>query len=35
MKTNFSLLFYLKKQKNYVSGNVDIPMKMRIMLKRT
>jgi hypothetical protein len=24
MKTNFSLLFYLKKQKNYVSGNVPI-----------
>ena len=26
MKTNFSLLFYLKKQKNYVSGNVPIYM---------
>ncbi|TCC96805.1 hypothetical protein EZ437_20670 [Pedobacter psychroterrae] len=30
MKTNFSLLFYLKKQKNYVSGNV--PIYMRITL---
>jgi len=28
MKTNFSLLFYLKKPKNYVSG--DVPVYMRI-----
>ncbi|SER00528.1 hypothetical protein [Pedobacter rhizosphaerae] len=31
MKTKFSLLFYLKKQKNYVSGNV--PKYMRITVE--
>jgi site-specific recombinase XerD len=30
MKTNFSLLFYLKKQKNYVSGNVPIYMRITV-----
>ncbi|WP_316820494.1 hypothetical protein [Pedobacter gandavensis] len=30
MKSNFSLLFYLKKQKNYVSGNVPIYMRITV-----
>jgi hypothetical protein len=30
MKTNFSLLFCLKKQKNYVSGNVPIYMRITV-----
>ena len=30
MKTNFSLLFYLKKQKNYVNGNVPIYMRITV-----
>ena len=30
MKTNFSLLFYLKKQKNYVSGSVLIYMRITV-----
>ena len=28
MKTNFSLLFYLKRQKNYISGNAPIYMRI-------
>jgi hypothetical protein len=34
MKTNFSLLFYLKKQKNYISGNVRIYMRITVQGKR-
>ncbi|GGI25850.1 Arm DNA-binding domain-containing protein [Pedobacter mendelii] len=34
MKTNFSLLFYLKRQKNYVSGNVPIYMRITVEGKR-
>jgi len=34
MKTNFSLLFYLKKQKNYISGNVPIYMRITVGGKR-
>lgn len=30
MKTNFSLLFYLKKQKNYLSGNIPIYMRITV-----
>lgn len=35
MKTNFSLLFYLKKQKNYVNGNVPIYMRITVEGKRS
>lgn len=35
MKTNFSLLLYLKKQKNYVSGNVPIYMRITVDGKRS
>ena len=34
MKTNFSLLFYLKKQKNYISGTVPIYMRITVKGKR-
>lgn len=34
MKTNFSLLFYLKKQKNYISGNAPIYMRITVNGKR-
>jgi hypothetical protein len=34
MKTNFSLLFYLKKQKNYISGTVPIYMRITVRGKR-
>lgn len=34
MKTNFSLLFYLKRQKNYVSGNAPIYMRVTVEGKR-
>lgn len=34
MKTNFSLLFYLKKQKNYISGNTHIYMRITVDGKR-
>ena len=34
MKTNFSLLFYLKKQKNYISGNTPIYMRITVDGKR-
>ena len=34
MKTNFSLLFYLKKQKNYISGNAPIYMRITVKGKR-
>jgi molybdopterin converting factor small subunit len=34
MKTNFSLLFYLKKQKNYESGEVPVYLRITINLKR-
>jgi site-specific recombinase XerD len=34
MKTNFSLLFYLKKQKNYISGNAPIYMRITVQGKR-
>lgn len=30
MKTNFSLLFYLKRQKNYLSGNAPIYMRITV-----
>lgn len=30
MKTNFSLLFYLKRQKNYLNGNVPIYMRITV-----
>ncbi|WP_316752782.1 Arm DNA-binding domain-containing protein [Pedobacter gandavensis] len=32
MKTNFSMLFYLKKQKNYACG--DAPIYLRITVER-
>ncbi|SHE56115.1 Arm DNA-binding domain-containing protein [Pedobacter caeni] len=35
MKTNFSLLFYLKKQKNYINGNVPIYMRITVGGKRS
>jgi len=35
MKTNFSLLFYLKKQKNYESGNVPVYMRITVNGKRS
>ncbi|RZK26140.1 MAG: site-specific integrase [Flavobacterium sp.] len=35
MKTNFSLLFYLKKQKNYQSGNVAVYMRITVNRKRS
>ncbi|QNK63933.1 hypothetical protein H7F33_05415 [Pedobacter sp. PAMC26386] len=35
MKTNFSLLFYLKKQKNYISGNAPIYMRITVKEKRS
>jgi len=34
MKTNFSLLFYLKKQKNYESGEVPVYLRITINSKR-
>ncbi|WP_254560979.1 site-specific integrase [Dyadobacter diqingensis] len=34
MKTNFSLLFYLKKQKNYESGDVPVYLRITINSKR-
>lgn len=34
MKTNFSLLFYLKKPKNYQNGNVPIYLRITINGKR-
>jgi hypothetical protein len=34
MKTNFSLLFYLKKQKNYVKGAVPVYMRVTVNGKR-
>ncbi len=34
MKTNFSLLFYLKKQKNYISGSAPIYMRITVSGKR-
>ncbi|WP_158800219.1 site-specific integrase [Pedobacter sp. L105] len=34
MKINFSLLFYLKKQKNYISGTVPIYMRITVKGKR-
>lgn len=34
MKTNFSLLFYLKKQKNYISGTVPLYMRITVKGKR-
>ncbi|SDM86947.1 Arm DNA-binding domain-containing protein [Pedobacter antarcticus] len=30
MKTNLSLLFYLKKKKNYISGNTPIYMRITV-----
>lgn len=35
MKTNFSLLFYLKKQKNYINGNAPIYMRITVKGKRS
>ena len=35
MKTNFNLLFYLKKQKAYVSGNMPIYMRITVNGKRS
>lgn len=34
MKANFSLLFYLKKQKNYIDGNAPIYMRITVNGKR-
>ncbi|WP_316814784.1 site-specific integrase [Pedobacter nyackensis] len=34
MKTNFSLLFYMKKQKNYTSGNAPIYLRITVAGKR-
>jgi hypothetical protein len=34
MKTNFSLLFYLKKQKNYESGEVLVYLRITVNSKR-
>ena len=34
MRTNFSLLFYLKKQKNYIRGNAPIYMRITVQGKR-
>jgi len=34
MKTNFSLLFYMKKQKNYQSGAAPIYMRITVDGKR-
>lgn len=34
MRTNFSLLFYLKKQKNYTSGNAPIYLRITVQGKR-
>ncbi len=35
MKTNFSLLFYLKKQKNYKTGPAPIYMRITVNGKRS
>jgi hypothetical protein len=35
MKTNFSLLFYLKKPKNYVDGPVPIYIRITVNRKRS
>jgi len=35
MKTNLSLLFYLKKQKNYESGEAPIYLRITVNSKRT
>lgn len=35
MKTNFSLLFYMKKQKNYQSGPAPIYMRITVNGKRS
>lgn len=32
MKTNFSLLFYMKKQKNYLSGDAPIYLRITVAL---
>ena len=34
-KTNFNLLFYLKKQKAYVSGNMPVYMRITVNGKRS
>lgn len=34
MKTNFSLLFYMKKQKNYISGDAPIYLRITVAGKR-
>ena len=35
MKTNFSLLFYLKKQKNYHGGHVPVYLRITVGGKRS
>ncbi|CAN5455501.1 hypothetical protein BH09BAC6_BH09BAC6_19110 [soil metagenome] len=35
MKTNFNLLFYLKKQKAYVSGTMPVYMRITVNGKRS
>jgi len=35
MKTNFSLLFYMKKQKNYQVGSAPIYMRITVNGKRS
>ncbi|MFP5081342.1 Arm DNA-binding domain-containing protein [Pedobacter sp. JCM 36344] len=34
MKTNFSLLFYMKKQKNYIKGVAPIYIRITVNVKR-
>jgi len=35
MKTNFSLLFYMKKSKNYVKGTASIYLRITVQGKRS
>jgi len=34
MKTNFSILFYMKKQKNYIAGSAPIYLRITVDGKR-
>jgi len=34
MKTNFSMLFYLKKQKNYASGLAPVYLRITVVAQR-